>query len=60
MERLTRDEREQLLSTVDLLHLQIEQSSSDRWVVKGLKNGVNEVVRLIQDALRRQVRITLN
>ncbi len=57
IERLTLDEMNQLRSKVNSLHLQIEQSSSDRWVVKGLKDGVNEVVRLIQDALRRQVRI---
>ncbi|XP_058639229.1 protein mono-ADP-ribosyltransferase PARP14-like isoform X2 [Onychostoma macrolepis] len=56
IERLTQGEMNQLRSKVDSLHLQIEQSSSDRWVVKGLKDGVNEVVRLIQDALRRQVR----
>ncbi|XP_052417064.1 protein mono-ADP-ribosyltransferase PARP14-like [Carassius gibelio] len=53
---LTEDEKKQLYSKVSSLHLQIEQISSDRWVVKGLKDGVNEVVRLIQDALRRQVR----
>ncbi|XP_059396160.1 protein mono-ADP-ribosyltransferase PARP15-like [Carassius carassius] len=53
---LTEDEKKQLYSKVSSLHLQIDQISSDRWVVKGLKNGVNEVVRLIQDALRRQVR----
>uniref|UniRef100_A0A672RAM7 Poly [ADP-ribose] polymerase n=1 Tax=Sinocyclocheilus grahami TaxID=75366 RepID=A0A672RAM7_SINGR len=53
---LTPDEMDQLLSKVNSLHLQIDTSSSDRWVVKGLKDGVNEVVRLIQDALRRQVR----
>ncbi|XP_050969990.1 protein mono-ADP-ribosyltransferase PARP15-like [Labeo rohita] len=46
----------QLLSKVNSLHLQLDMSNSDRWVVKGLKDGVNEVVRLIQDALRRQVR----
>uniref|UniRef100_A0A8C2AS70 Poly [ADP-ribose] polymerase n=1 Tax=Cyprinus carpio TaxID=7962 RepID=A0A8C2AS70_CYPCA len=56
IERLTQEEMDQLLSKVNSLHLQIEQSSSDGWVVKGQRNGVNEVVRLIQDALRRQVR----
>uniref|UniRef100_A0A9J8BFY4 Poly [ADP-ribose] polymerase n=1 Tax=Cyprinus carpio carpio TaxID=630221 RepID=A0A9J8BFY4_CYPCA len=56
IKHLTEDEMKQLLSKVNSLHLQIEQSSSDRWVVKGLKDGVNELVRLIQDALRRQVR----
>uniref|UniRef100_A0A673LPA2 Poly [ADP-ribose] polymerase n=1 Tax=Sinocyclocheilus rhinocerous TaxID=307959 RepID=A0A673LPA2_9TELE len=49
---LTPDEMDQLLSKVNSLHLQIDTSSSDRWVVKGLKDGVNEVVRLIQDALQ--------
>ncbi|XP_056090726.1 protein mono-ADP-ribosyltransferase PARP14-like [Rhinichthys klamathensis goyatoka] len=56
IERLTQDEMNQLLSKVDSLHLKLEQSSSGGWEVKGLKDGVNEVVRLIQDALRRQVR----
>ncbi|KAL1271943.1 hypothetical protein QQF64_030959 [Cirrhinus molitorella] len=56
IERLTQDEMDQLLSKVNSLHLQIEQNSSGGWVVIGLKNGVNEVVRLIQDVLRRQVR----
>ncbi|XDV19030.1 hypothetical protein PO909_024606 [Leuciscus waleckii] len=56
IERLTQDEMNQLLSKVDSLHLQLEQSSSGGWEVKGLKDGVNEVFRLIQDALRRQVR----
>lgn len=58
IERLTQDEMNQLLSKVESLHLQLEQSSSGGWEVKGLKDGVNEVVRLIQDALRRQVRKT--
>lgn len=58
IECLTQDEMNQLLSKVDSLHLQLEQSSSGGWEVKGLKDGVNEVVRLIQDALRRQVRKT--
>ncbi|XP_067308148.1 protein mono-ADP-ribosyltransferase PARP14 [Pseudorasbora parva] len=56
IEHLTQDEMDQLLSKVDSLHLQLEQISSGQWVVKGLKDGVNEVVRLTQDALRRQVR----
>ncbi|XP_016415475.1 uncharacterized protein LOC107745958 [Sinocyclocheilus rhinocerous] len=56
IERLTQEEMDQLLSKVNSLHLQIEQNSSEGWVVKGQRNGVNEVVRLIQDALRRQVR----
>ncbi|XP_026101906.1 poly [ADP-ribose] polymerase 14 [Carassius auratus] len=56
IERLTPEEMGQLLSKVKSLHLQIEQSSSEQWVVKGQRDGVNEVVRLIQDALRRQVR----
>ncbi|XP_056090727.1 uncharacterized protein LOC130070380 [Rhinichthys klamathensis goyatoka] len=56
IERLTQDEMNQLLSKVDSLHLKLEQSSSGGWELKGLKDGVNEVVRLIQDALRRQVR----
>ncbi|KAL1271944.1 hypothetical protein QQF64_030960 [Cirrhinus molitorella] len=56
IERLTPDEMKQLLSKVKSLHLQIEQNSCNEWVVKGLKNGVNQAVRLIQDALRRQVR----
>ncbi|XP_050971715.1 protein mono-ADP-ribosyltransferase PARP14 isoform X2 [Labeo rohita] len=54
--RLTQDELDQLLYKVNSLNLQLDTSSSDRWVVKGLKDGVNEVVGLIQDALRRQVR----
>ncbi|XP_077083641.1 protein mono-ADP-ribosyltransferase PARP14-like [Siphateles boraxobius] len=56
IEHLTQDEMDQLRSTVDSLHLQLEQSSSGGWEVKGLKDGVKEVVKLIQDALRRQVR----
>ncbi|KAK7177062.1 hypothetical protein R3I93_001117 [Phoxinus phoxinus] len=56
IERLTHDEMNQLLSKVDSLHLQLEQSSSGGWEVRGLKDGVNEVVGVIQDALRRQVR----
>ncbi|RXN18966.1 poly [ADP-ribose] polymerase 14-like protein [Labeo rohita] len=56
IERLTQFELNQLLSKVNSLHLEIKKSSSDGWVVKGLKDGVNQVVRLIQDALRRQVR----
>ncbi|KAG1959203.1 protein mono-ADP-ribosyltransferase PARP14-like [Pimephales promelas] len=56
IERLTQHEMNQLLSKVDSLHLKLEQSGSGGWEVKGLKDGVNEVVRLIQDALRRQVR----
>ncbi|RXN19008.1 poly [ADP-ribose] polymerase 14-like protein [Labeo rohita] len=52
--RLTQDELDQLLYKVNSLNLQLDTSSSDRWVVKGLKDGVNEVVGLIQDALRRQ------
>uniref|UniRef100_A0A8C2CVB7 Poly [ADP-ribose] polymerase n=1 Tax=Cyprinus carpio TaxID=7962 RepID=A0A8C2CVB7_CYPCA len=46
---------EQLLSILNSKYLQMEQSS-DRWIVKGLKDGVNKLVRLIQDALCRQVR----
>uniref|UniRef100_A0A672LVK0 Poly [ADP-ribose] polymerase n=2 Tax=Sinocyclocheilus grahami TaxID=75366 RepID=A0A672LVK0_SINGR len=56
IERLTQEEMDQLLSKVNSLHLQIAQNSSEEWEVEGQRNGVNEVVRLIQDALRRQVR----
>ncbi|XP_021333371.1 protein mono-ADP-ribosyltransferase PARP14 isoform X1 [Danio rerio] len=56
IERLTKDELDKLLSKVDSLHLKLETNSSGEWVVKGLRDGVNEVARLIQDALRRQVR----
>ncbi|XP_005166412.1 protein mono-ADP-ribosyltransferase PARP14 [Danio rerio] len=56
IERLTTDELDKLLSKVDSLHLQLKTNSSGEWVVKGLKDGVNEVARLIRDALRRQVR----
>ncbi|XP_051555002.1 protein mono-ADP-ribosyltransferase PARP14-like isoform X2 [Myxocyprinus asiaticus] len=53
---LTDDEVDQLCSKLNSLHLQMQQSNADNWVVSGLKDGVNEVVRLIQSALRRQVR----
>ncbi|XP_051757531.1 protein mono-ADP-ribosyltransferase PARP15 [Ctenopharyngodon idella] len=56
IERLTQYEVNQLLTKISSLHLQLERISSEGWVVKGLKDGVNEVVRLIKDALRRQVR----
>ncbi|XP_051991394.1 protein mono-ADP-ribosyltransferase PARP14-like [Xyrauchen texanus] len=57
---LTDDEVDQLRSKLNSLHLQMQQSNADNWVVSGLKDGVNEftneLVRLIQSALRRQVR----
>ncbi|XP_073764126.1 protein mono-ADP-ribosyltransferase PARP14 isoform X2 [Danio rerio] len=56
MERLTKDELNQLRTKVHSLHLQLEINSSGKWVAKGLKDGVNEVARLMRDALRRQVR----
>ncbi|ROK32553.1 Poly [ADP-ribose] polymerase 14 [Anabarilius grahami] len=56
IEHLTQDELDQLRSKINSLHLQLERISSGRWVVTGLKDGVNEVFRLIQGALLRQVR----
>ncbi|XP_043101593.1 protein mono-ADP-ribosyltransferase PARP14 [Puntigrus tetrazona] len=56
IECLTLDEKDLLRSKVNSLHLQLKEISSNRWVVKGLKEGVSEVAMLIQDALRRQVR----
>ncbi|XP_050969672.1 uncharacterized protein LOC127167588 [Labeo rohita] len=56
MNCLTSDEMDQLLFKVDLLHLQVETKSSEQWVVKGLKDGVNEVLKLTKDAALRQVR----
>ncbi|XP_050971713.1 protein mono-ADP-ribosyltransferase PARP14 [Labeo rohita] len=53
---LTQDAMNQLLSTVDLLHLQLETNNSEELVVKGLKDGVNEVVKLTKDAVLRQSR----
>ncbi|XP_043099357.1 protein mono-ADP-ribosyltransferase PARP14-like isoform X2 [Puntigrus tetrazona] len=53
---LTKGEMDRLLSTVNLMHLQLDISKSNRWEVKGLKDGVDKVVKLIQHALRRQVR----
>ncbi|XP_051574797.1 protein mono-ADP-ribosyltransferase PARP15-like isoform X3 [Myxocyprinus asiaticus] len=51
---LTDDEVDQLRSKLNSLHLQMRQSNADSWVMTGLKDGVNEVVRLVQGALRRQ------
>ncbi|XP_051999466.1 uncharacterized protein LOC127655618 [Xyrauchen texanus] len=51
---LTDDEVDQLRSKLNSLHLQMQKSNADSWVVTGLKDGVNEVVRLVQGALRRQ------
>ncbi|XP_056316965.1 protein mono-ADP-ribosyltransferase PARP14-like isoform X1 [Danio aesculapii] len=42
IKHLTKDELDQLLSKVHSLHLQLSASSSGEWVVKGLKDGVNE------------------
>lgn len=57
---LAPDEMDQLLSKVDSLHLQVETNSSEEWIVKGLKDGVNEVVKLIKDAFLREVRKTVD
>ncbi|RXN18969.1 poly [ADP-ribose] polymerase 14-like protein [Labeo rohita] len=55
---LTPDEMDQLFSTVDSLHLKVEKNSSEEWVVKGLKDGVNEVLKLTKDAALRQMEAT--
>ncbi len=49
-------EMNQLHSIVDSLHLQVETNSSEELTVKGLKDGVNEVVKLTKDAFLREVR----
>ncbi|XP_073693514.1 protein mono-ADP-ribosyltransferase PARP14-like [Garra rufa] len=51
---LTSDDMDQFISTVDLLHLQVETNTSEEWVVKGLKDGVNEVAKLAKDAVLRE------
>ncbi|RXN09996.1 poly [ADP-ribose] polymerase 14-like protein [Labeo rohita] len=56
MNCLTPDEMDQLLFKVDSLHLKVEMNSSEEWVVKGLKDGVNEVLKLTKDAALRQSR----
>lgn len=52
---LSDGEKEQLCSKVKSLHLQIQNTSSKEWVVLGQKDGVNEVVSLVQSGLRKQV-----
>ncbi|KAI7813959.1 hypothetical protein IRJ41_005119 [Triplophysa rosa] len=53
---LSADEMNQLNSTVESLHLHMQESSSGVYEVMGQKDGVNEVAGLIQGALRRQLR----
>ncbi|TRY57758.1 hypothetical protein DNTS_012030 [Danionella cerebrum] len=56
IKRLTDTEMNMFLSHVDSFHLKLEDSSPGGLVVRGRKDGVNEVAKVMQDSLRRQVR----
>ncbi|XP_066536455.1 protein mono-ADP-ribosyltransferase PARP14-like [Hoplias malabaricus] len=50
------EEIEQITKNLDSLGIQITQQGRNRLVVRGLTNGVNEITRMMQEALLRQVR----
>lgn len=63
LDGLTEDDKEQLLQLVENkgLHIQTDQSSLNSLNVSGLKDGVNEMIRIIDRAqfgiLRQQMRL---
>ncbi|XP_036452955.1 protein mono-ADP-ribosyltransferase PARP14-like [Colossoma macropomum] len=56
LRHLAQDEFHRITSNVDSLGIQITQRSPNDLVVCGLTSGVNEIARMMQGALLRQVR----